>query len=315
MSAGWVAGSTRARLLLERRVGAGEARSLARARDLEDALARLAGTAYSAAATASPTLEDAQRAVASVFLLELRLLLGWLPRGSSELVRSLGAWFELVNVEDRLAYLRGSPLLPAYELGALASAWPRAAGAASPAELREALRASVWADPGGDDEATIHLGLRLAWARRIEARVPEARAWVGGALALVAARGVVTGSRALREVPLDGAARPRRRVAARGDPRRAPPEPSSSRRLGPRRCRRRRAAVGARGGLVAARRQRRGGARTHVARGAGGRDRLRGPPRARRDAGGRGARSGCGGERAGTGGRRCPPLSSRCPSG
>ncbi|HKI90835.1 MAG TPA: hypothetical protein VJ986_00920 [Gaiellaceae bacterium] len=200
MSAGWVAGSTRARLLLQRRIGAGDARSVARAGDLEDGLARLAGTAYAGAATASPTLEDAQRAVASVLLLELRLLLGWLPRGSSELVRSLGAWFELVNVEDRLAYLRGSPLLPAYELGALASAWPRAAGAASPAELRDALRASVWADPGGDDEAAIHLGLRLAWARRIEARVPEARAWVGGALALVAARGVVTGSRTLRDV-------------------------------------------------------------------------------------------------------------------
>lgn len=197
MSAGWVAGSTRARLLLERRVGAGEARSVARARDLEDALARLAGTAYADAA-AAPTLEDAQRAVASVLLLELRLLLGWLPRGCSELVRSLGAWFELVNVEDRLAYLRGGPLLPAFELGALASAWPRAAGAASRAELREGLRTSAWADPGGDDEATILLGLRLAWARRIQAQVPEARAWVGGALALTAARALVTGSRALR---------------------------------------------------------------------------------------------------------------------
>lgn len=199
MSAGWVAGSTRARLLLDRRIGAGEARSVARARDLEDALARLAGTAYAGAAAASPALEDAQRAVASVLLLELRLLLGWLPRGCSELVRSLGAWFELVNVEDRLAYLRGSPLLPAFELGALASAWPRAAGAASPAELREALRTSVWADPGGDDEATMLLGLRLAWARRIQAQVPEARAWVGGALALTAARGLAVGSRALRE--------------------------------------------------------------------------------------------------------------------
>ena len=86
------------------------------------ALARLAGRASAdAASPAPPTLEDAQRAVASVLLLELRLLLGWLPRGCSELVRSLGAWFELVNVEDRLAYLRGGPLQPAFELGALAS--------------------------------------------------------------------------------------------------------------------------------------------------------------------------------------------------
>ena len=198
MSAAWVAGSTRARLLLERRIGSDAARSVASEDNLEHALAGLAGTAYAGAAAAS-TLETAQQAVASAVLLELRLLLGWLPRGGSELVRSLGGWFELVNVEDRLASLHGGPLLPAFELGALASAWPRAAGAASTAELRESLRASAWADPGGDDDATIHLRLRLAWARRIQAHVPEARAWVGGALALLVARALVAGNRWFRD--------------------------------------------------------------------------------------------------------------------
>lgn len=187
MSAAWVAGSTRARLLLGRRIGPSTAGAVAAAGNLESAVARLAGTAYAEAASVR-TLEDAQRAVASVLLLELRLVLGWLPRGGAEVVRSLASWFELVNVEDRLAYLRGGPLLPPFELGALASAWPVAAGAESPAEIREALRASAWADPGGDDEATIHLALRLAWARRVQAHVPEARPWVGGALALLAAR-------------------------------------------------------------------------------------------------------------------------------
>ncbi|MGZ4400294.1 MAG: hypothetical protein ACXVYM_05430 [Gaiellaceae bacterium] len=198
MSVAWVAGSTRARLLLERRIGSEAARSVAAQDTLERALARLAGTAYADAAPA-PTLETAQRAVAAAFLLELRLLLGWLPRGGSELVRSLGAWFELVNVEDRLAYLHGGPLLPAFELGALASAWPHAAGAASTGELRESLRASAWADPGADDDSTIHLRLRLAWARRIQAHVPEARAWVGGALALFVARALVGGGRSVRD--------------------------------------------------------------------------------------------------------------------
>ena len=198
MNVAWVAGSTRARLLLERRIGSSAARSLAAAEGLEDGAARLAGTAYAEAASAQ-TLEDAQRAVASVLLLELRLLLGWLPRSGAELMRSLGAWFELVNVEDRLAYLHGGPLLPAFELGALASAWPRAAVAATPAELRESLRASAWADPGSEDDAAIHLGLRLAWARRVQSRAPEARAWVAGALALLAARDVASSARSLRD--------------------------------------------------------------------------------------------------------------------
>ena len=198
MSIGWVAGSTRARLLLERRIGSGEAHRVAAAGDLERALAHLTGTAYEEA-TSAATLEAAQRAIASVFLLELRVLLGWLPRGGSELIRTLGAWFELVNVEDRLAYLRGAELMPAFELGALASAWPRASGAGSPAELRESLRASAWGDPGGDDGAAIHLGLRLAWARRIQAHVPEARDWVGGALALLAARALAVGSPSLTD--------------------------------------------------------------------------------------------------------------------
>lgn len=198
MTGGWVAGSTRARLLLGRRLDADTVQAVAAAGSLEDALVRLAGTAYARAAAATPTLEAAQRSVATVLLLELRLLLGWLPRSGIEIVRSLGAWFELVNIEDRLAYLRGGPLQPAFELGALASAWPRAAGAESPAELREALRASAWADPGGDDEATVHLGLRLAWARRVQAHVPEARAWAGGALAVLAARGAAAGSRSVR---------------------------------------------------------------------------------------------------------------------
>lgn len=192
MTPEWVAGTTRARLLLGRRAGVETARALAAADGLSAALAPLAATAYAPAA-AERGLEAAQRAVAAVVLFELRLLLAWLPRAGRELVRALAGWFELVNIEDRLSYLRAGPLLPAFELGALASAWPRAAAAASVAELRDAVRASAWGDPGGDDPAAFHLGLRLAWAHRLQDRVPETRAWVGGALALLAARELAAG--------------------------------------------------------------------------------------------------------------------------
>ena len=194
MRPSWVAGSTRARLLAGRRLGPEGIRPLAGADGLSEALALLDGTTYAPAAAAA-TLEDAERALAAVVLFELRLLLGWLPSSGRGLARSLGAWFELVNVEDRLAYLRGGPLLPPFELGALASAWPRARAAGSPAELRETLRASAWGDPGGDEVAALHVGLRLAWARRLREQAPETRAWVGGALALLLARGLVEGGR------------------------------------------------------------------------------------------------------------------------
>jgi hypothetical protein len=91
-------------------------------------------------------------------------------------------------VEDRLAYLGGAPFRPPFELGSLAVAWPRAAGAQSLGELRTALASSGWGDPGGETPAQIGMGLRLAWARRVAALVPEVRAWAAGAVALLLAR-------------------------------------------------------------------------------------------------------------------------------
>ena len=195
MSAGWVAGSVRARLLLERRLGAEGARAVASCRSLEAALARLAGTAYARAA-AGDGLEGAQRAVAAVTLLELRILAGWLPRSAAEVVRTLAAWYELANVEDRLVYLLGGGLHPPFELGALAVAWPRAARAQTPAELRDVLRSSVWGDPGGDRPEEIQLFLRLSWARRVLAAAPEAEQWALAAAALLLTRQVLLGGAA-----------------------------------------------------------------------------------------------------------------------
>ena len=201
MSAGWVAGSTRARLLLDRRLGADQARSLAEAGSLSNAALALAGTRFGQVAGSASELEEAQRAVAASFLLELRLLAGWLPIGAGELVRSLGAWFELVNVEDRLAYLLGGELRTPLTVGALGSAWPRAAAAETPAELREALRASAWGDTRGERADTIHFALRLAWALRVYASAPETRAWVAGAVAILVARELFVSGRPVEPGP------------------------------------------------------------------------------------------------------------------
>ena len=188
MSIGWVGASTRARLLLRRRIGAERAAQLARSPSLRDALFGLTGTAYGRELDPGLELEDAQREVTAATLLHLRLLAGWLPPGSAEFLRSLAAWYELVNVEDRLAYLHGAELRPPFDLGGLASVWPKASQALTPIELRNALTSSAWGDPGGDSVEEVHLGLRVSWAGRLLADVPEIRDLVAGALALLLAR-------------------------------------------------------------------------------------------------------------------------------
>ena len=188
MSAAWVAGSVRARLLLERRAGIERVRRLADAASFADAVVSLAGTAYAPVAK-SPrtTLEEAQRGVAGCTALQLRVLAAWLPPEAKRPLRSLAAWFELVNIEDRLAYLAGRELRPAFELGVLSSVWDAAVMAQSAEELRRLLQRSSWGDPGSDDPEDIHLALRLAWARRVATEVPEARAWAAGGIAILVA--------------------------------------------------------------------------------------------------------------------------------
>lgn len=156
MSGSWIAGSVRGRLLaVERRPVAPE----------------------------GLPVSEAQRRVQEAALLNLRVLAGWLPPEALGLLRALCAWFELVNVEDRAAYLEGAPLRKLFELGSLAVGWPRAAEAQSVEELRAALARSAWGDPGPE----LGLGLRLAWARRVVSEAPEARSWALGAAALLLA--------------------------------------------------------------------------------------------------------------------------------
>jgi hypothetical protein len=184
---GWVAGSARARLLLGHRVGREGARRLA-ALAPDEALAALASTHYGRHEEEAGDLRAAQRAVAESTLFELRILAGWLPPGATGLVRTLAAWFELSNIEDRLAYLLGGDAERPFDLGSLATAWPSLADSQSPGELRAALASSPWGDPESEEPHDVHLALRLAWARRLLAEVPEGHAWVGGALGILLAR-------------------------------------------------------------------------------------------------------------------------------
>ncbi|HXZ56485.1 MAG TPA: hypothetical protein VEG40_02775 [Gaiellaceae bacterium] len=188
MSAGWIAAGVRARLLLRRRLGRERARAVAESRSLGDALALLAATGYAVELEPAHSLEEAQRAVARSVLFHLRLLAGWLPPGGAGLARALAAWFELVNLEERLAFLGGAELRQPFDLGALAIAWPAAAQAQTAAELRSAIAASAWGDPGGETAETVHFGLRLSWARRVLGAAPELSGLVAGALALLVAR-------------------------------------------------------------------------------------------------------------------------------
>ena len=169
MSAGWVAGSVRARALARRRLGAEHARRLAACGSLSDALRMLAVTAYGANLRPDQPLAVAQRQIANSVLWDLRVLAGWLPSGGVRLLRILGAWFEVANVDELLQSIAGRPAEAEFQLGALATAWPRLRQASSNAELRAALAASAWRDPGGESTYAVRIGMRARWAARAAA--------------------------------------------------------------------------------------------------------------------------------------------------
>jgi hypothetical protein len=190
-----VAGSVRARHLLDRRIGRDRALRLASAASLEDALAALAGTAYGREVRPGMDLAEAQRAIAATALWHMRVLAGWLPPGGVEAARALAGWFEIANVEDRLRYLAGRRTPAPFALGALAAAWPAVAGAQSAAEVRAELVGSAWGDPGTDDPTRMGLALRISWARRVIRDAPEAASWAVAAAALLLARELVVAGR------------------------------------------------------------------------------------------------------------------------
>ncbi|MGW3076145.1 V-type ATPase subunit [Kitasatospora sp. NPDC001132] len=188
MAAGWVGGVTRARGLLSRCLGRRGAGELAAAGTLTEAVRSLAATPYRRFLPPDPDLAEAQRAVSATLLWHLRVLAGWLPRSGAQAVRALAAGFETANIEDLLRSFAGPAPRRPYALGALAIAWRRAAHARTPEELRAALAASAWGDPGGADPATAAVALRMSAAYRVAEAVPHARRWAQGRAALLTAR-------------------------------------------------------------------------------------------------------------------------------
>ena len=268
MSAGWVAGGVRARALARSRMDTGIARRVAACGSLADALHLLAATPYGANIRRDQTLATAQHEVAGTLLWDLRVLAGWLPRDGVRLLRTLGGWFEIANVDELLQSIAGRPAGPEFRLGTLATAWPRLAQAASASELRTALAASAWRDPGQPTAQAIRLGMRSRWAARIAELGEPARTWAAGAAALL----VPGAGRRCRRAPAgcspgsprrplacgdgpDGqggtrrpAAAARTRAGPRGRARRGRRH-GVPRVADPRRARTRRARRGARGGL------------------------------------------------------------------
>jgi hypothetical protein len=187
VTAAWVAGSVRATALARRRLGRDGAVVVAGCAGLPAALEALAHGPYGDHVRPGQSLADAQRGLATAVLWHLRVLAGWLPAPGVEMLRVLAGWFELANVGERLRAFAGRPAEPPFQPGALATAWPRLAAAADPEQLRAVLAGSAWGDPGGTDPDTVALGLRLSWAERVTARVPAARPWAAGAVALLVA--------------------------------------------------------------------------------------------------------------------------------
>ena len=188
MTAAWIAGSVRARALLHRRLGHGGTGDLAGHADLSAALGTLAAGPYRRGLSATDDLPTAEHAVGETLLWHLRVLAGWQPRAGAAVVRLLAGWFELANIVDHALTLTGAPPTPPYRLGALATAWPQLARTTSPAELRAALAASPWGDPGADSVAAITVAGQVSWAARVAAGVPAAGGLAAGAAAILVAR-------------------------------------------------------------------------------------------------------------------------------
>ncbi|OIJ95299.1 hypothetical protein [Streptomyces monashensis] len=209
MSAGWVAGAVRAQALVARYPGADGARDIAHGPTLDDALRRLATTPYARYTRTTAGLPDAQRAVAAGLLWHLRVLAGWLPPGGARLLVPLAAGFEIANVVSRLQAPEGrrTEAPEPYRLGALETAWRSLERAETLAELRAALAASPWGDPGDDTPWALVTGMRMAAARRTAVSVPPAHRWAQGRAVLLTARELFVYHRSLTESVRRDAAR------------------------------------------------------------------------------------------------------------
>jgi hypothetical protein len=193
MTGDWVAVAVRGRGLAGRRLGRAGVRRIAQYSSVAAAVADLSRTAYGRDVRPGMDLRTAQHAVYATLAWHLRILAGWAPIHGADRVRRLAAGFEIANITGRLAHLDGRPAEPAFTLGALAVGWSNVAAARTPAEVRQALTASAWGDPGSEELAAIRMVLAAAWARRVSEHVPEADAWSSAFAALLVARALAAG--------------------------------------------------------------------------------------------------------------------------
>jgi len=188
VNADWVAASVRARAMARRRVGAGACRRIAGHTTLSAAVHDLETTAYAQRLEGRVGLGQVQRSTAETVLWQLRVLAGWLPAGGTRLLRAAAAGFERENILDLARHLDGAPEHDAYELGALATAWPRLRRANSSDELATELRRSPWGDPGEGGQANLADVLHIAWLRELATAAPQAKPWAATAAALMVGR-------------------------------------------------------------------------------------------------------------------------------
>ncbi|HXY45462.1 MAG TPA: hypothetical protein VEH29_14835 [Acidimicrobiales bacterium] len=194
MSLRWVASATRGLGLAGRCLGASAAEQVAGAPSLQAALDVVTRSIYGRDVRADMDLGGAQHAVRSTALWQLRVLAGWGPALGAAGLRVIAGRFEIENLVGHALELEGAEAEAPFALGALATAWSAAAGTRSMPALRRALASSAWGDPGGDDPATMRLGLELSWARQLADIVPESAAWAVAYAAVLAAKLVATES-------------------------------------------------------------------------------------------------------------------------
>jgi hypothetical protein len=203
VTAGWVAATVRAKGMARRVLGTDPARGLAACSSLPQAQRMLASSSYRRAGEPGLTLMGAQHTVAATLLWDLRVLAGWLPRDGVGVLRVLAGWFEIANIDELLQPQTGLQPGDEFQLGALATAWPRLRLAGSPSGLRAALAASPWHDPGGDSALDIRLGVRARWAARAAACGDPLRTWAVGAAVLLLAGERFAAGRAVQPAVLD----------------------------------------------------------------------------------------------------------------
>lgn len=194
MKSDWVAACVRARSMAQRRMGARSSSELAAQPTLVAALAALEPTYYAERLHGAASLAAAERAISETVLWQLRVLAGWLPASGTALARAAAGTFEIENIVALAHQMDGGPTAPEpYRLGTLATAWPRVGQAGTSEELGMMLHASAWGDVGGGGPGLLREALTVAWARRLVAVAPPARAWRDAVCVLTAARSLAAG--------------------------------------------------------------------------------------------------------------------------